>query len=113
MAKQLAPDGTEYEYDANDPGEVARVAALCEPSVDEKRRRAKAAFEAASPAERAAATANAPAVQSGFSAEDVRKIIAEALAQAKAQGSLHNASGVPSATEPVAEAVTPVEGSQG
>lgn len=118
MATQQAPDGTEYEYDPNDPAEVARVAALCEPSTEEKRKRAKAAFDAVSEAEKLAAQHGATAASSaaGFSADEVRKMIADALKDALASGALHSTGvvggQVPSATDPVAEAVTPVEGSQ-
>lgn len=119
MATQQAPDGTVYEYDPSDAADVGRVAALCEPSYEVKRARAQKAFDAVPAAQRQSASLVAnPNQTAGFSADDVRKMIADALKDALVSGALHSTGGqIPTAsdeaTTPIAEAVTPVEGSGG
>lgn len=121
MAKQKAPDGTEYEYDPNDPADVMRVAVLCEPSDEEKRKRAKAAFEAAAPEAAKAAAAGVALGAGGFSSVDmnemIKNAIRDALAGQKAQAAdvkpVDTGDAALGATSPVPLATTPVEGSQG
>lgn len=116
MAIQKAPDGKEYEYNANDPADVARVAALCEPSDETKRARAKAAFEAAAPEAAKQAAASVALGAGGPSMGDIQAMIAaavkDALKPAPVFGS-GNAPSDPGPLAPVPGATTPVEGSQG
>lgn len=102
MAKQTLPDGREVEYNENDPADVMRVAIMCEPSDQDKRDRAKAAFEAAAPeAAREAALAHSAPLSSVDVNEMIKAAIKAALAASKAE-----------ATTPVDGSQTPVEGSQ-
>lgn len=125
MATQKAPDGTEYEYNPSDPADVARVAALCEPSYEEKRKRAQAAFEAAAP--QAAKDAQSAALGANTSNADLVNMIAElqkTVSRLAASGAAPVAHapidpgpaplGASSeATTPVAGSEKPVEGSEG
>lgn len=116
MATQLAPDGNEYEYNPNDPADVARVAALCEPSFEEKRKRARAAFEAAEPEAAKNAALGVAIGAGGPTAADIQSMIAQAVAQAVAATRAQDVKPVdpgPSVLGASVEATTPVEGSQG
>lgn len=115
MATQQAPDGTEYEYNANDPVEVARIAALCEPSDEEKKRRAKAAFEAAAPEAARQAAASVALGAGGPNMGDIQSMIRAAIAEALKPAPVFGAGNAPSDPGPLAPvpgATTPVEGSQ-
>lgn len=119
MAKQKTYDGkTEYEYDEKDPGEVARVAALCDPPLDVQRARAKAAFEAAAPEAAKQAAQSVALGAGGLSAADLQGMIASAIADAMKAGGLpaqaHSQASiaeVKDALKPSDEATTPVAGS--
>lgn len=116
MATQQAPDGKEYEYNPNDPAEVARVAALCEPSDEDKRARAKAAFEAAAPEAAKQAAAGVALGAAGASLGDIQQMIRAAVADALKPAPVFGAGSAPSDPGPLAPvpgATTPVEGSQG
>ena len=132
MATQKAPDGTVYTYDPADAVDVARVAAHCDPSYEEQRKRAAAAFAAAAPAA-AKEAAQTAAVAAGISAGDIQQMIAQAVAAAIAgvqgkpapaplpapvytpvdPGPIALGATSDEATTPVTGSATPVEGSQG
>lgn len=121
-ATAQAPDGTVYEYNSDDPVDVMRVAAFCEPSYEVKRQRAKEAFEAAAPEEARNAALSTP-----VSTADLQKSIADLQATiaklvSGAAPAIPVASGPfgvagtpvdPGPLAPVPGATTPVEGSQG
>lgn len=132
MATQTAPDGTEYVYDPSDPVAVARVAAHCDPSYEEQRKRAAAAFAKAAP-EAAKDAAQAAANAAALTPDAIRDMIAQAVAAAMAAkptpvegatsspvdpGPAFLGAGDPTPTpadinQPIAGISTPVEGSQG